>query len=75
MEFQDDAQKSKIPPLYLGNRWTAEEISRMNELKRRSWHIMKDQIPYPEVVGERRLIRFIRSNWDDSFDAIGKSDC
>lgn len=49
-------------------RWTDEEVRRLNELRRRSSDLMQKSPQFPEIVGERRLIRFIRSHWDDKFD-------
>ena len=44
----------------MGRRWSVKEEEMLKELRRRLAPELAQQLPFPEVVGDRRLIRFIR---------------
>ena len=44
----------------MARRWSQFETDLLVEIRRRLSHELSLQIPFPEVVGDRRLLRFIR---------------
>ena len=44
------------------NRWTLQEENLLREVRSRLRHKLESRPQYPEVVGDRKLIRFIRGH-------------
>lgn len=51
-------------------RWNKEDTDAIAEVRTRCADLLKDQPPYPEVVGDRRLLRFIKGHPESIDKAI-----
>eukprot|EP01039_Chlorochromonas_danica_P019596 gene19596-23747_t len=55
----------------MSRRWTEAEELGIAEIRSRLKDLIAEQTPFPEVVGDRRLLRFLRGkqmNIDDATD-------
>lgn len=68
--YLNDEKDRKIAIEEKLSKWTKEEVDGLKEMRRRLQSEIDGSPPYPDVIGDRRLIRFLRGRNGNVDEAI-----